>query len=654
MARNYSRLQHPELCAWEVELDGHEQLLRPARFVASQHWRRTTLGLVVSLLVTGSVGCFLLLQRNWAPVESGELSVISAEAEYDNATSGNETEDDDGSLTDLEKETAHEHQEGADHDQKEENATDHEQQEEHEGGHEQQEENETDHEKQEKDLPHTRESSPSDREQEQQKDDEHHKQLDRDHQEDSDSAKTDHCKNARDMFRAHQKHADACASEDCGWVATQGCSIIEDSPVRRCCCERNYGSLATGPIRWAVHPDRCLSACSRSSQLLTIALGPCTEDLGTLFTMNRSDEYMELQWAYPSNSCLRMQGDSLKASQCEGGNPENQFWFQKTTTDAGLIHWAAYPYRCLSVSSSSDNDTAQTLGVQTCNAALPEQSFSLPTSPKDRFEVMPSLFCVTLIMSKGYELGLVQTQMRRGHAGIFGCNEWAVYSNVSLLISPGPPERWTDIVPGDLTCPFGGKYMSALNTGVFVRFWDAVLKDKRSWQHEWIAKLDADAVFFPERLRSMLRSKWPPAGNPERNLWLNNCYLGNHGPIEVFSRQAFEVYSHRKRECSLLWRNSPQEDVWLRRCLGLLGSTKVDAYNVLYEGAWACTEPPRLGCATYQVAFHPFKSVDTYFECHDNASKLGSDEPLVPFQRTPRKDHSFSEDPDAPAIAYPD
>jgi len=288
MARNYSRLQHPELCAWEVELDGHERLLRPTRFAASQHWRRTTLGLVVSLLVTGSVGCFLLLQRSWAPVESGELSVISAEAEYDNATSGNETEDDDGSLTGLEKETAHEQQEGTDHEQKEENATDQEQQEEHEGGHVQQEENKTDHEKQEKHLPHQRESSPSDREQEQQKDDEHQKQLDRDHQEDSESAKTAHCKNARDMFRAHHKHADACASEDCAWVATQGCSIIEDSPIRRCCCERNYGSLATGLIHWAVHPDRCLSACSPSSQLLRIALGPCTEDLGTLFTMNRS------------------------------------------------------------------------------------------------------------------------------------------------------------------------------------------------------------------------------------------------------------------------------------------------------------------------------------------------------------------------------
>merc|ERR1719203_588397 len=104
----------------------------------------------------------------------------------------------------------------------------------------------------------------------------------------------------------------------------------------------------------------------------------------------------------------------------------------------------------------------------------------------------PSLFCTAMCMSGNYELDLLQEQYAHGQLGLFGCNEWDVYSNESLRISPkgAHPEIRTEVINGSLSASTGGDWNTALNTEVFIKFWDVVLDNEKAWQCDWIVKVD--------------------------------------------------------------------------------------------------------------------------------------------------------------------
>merc|ERR1719323_148873 len=90
----------------------------------------------------------------------------------------------------------------------------------------------------------------------------------------------------------------------------------------------------------------------------------------------------------------------------------------------------------------------------------------------------------------------------------------------------------------------GGRWGTALNTDVFIRLWGAVSEVGRFSYHAWTVKLDADAVFLPQRLRTLLRPIHPGA------LYLNNCKWGLHGPIEVMGSDAFSALMNDMGKCS--------------------------------------------------------------------------------------------------------
>lgn len=62
------------------------------------------------------------------------------------------------------------------------------------------------------------------------------------------------------------------------------------------------------------------------------------------------------------------------------------------------------------------------------------------------------------------------------------------------------------------------------------------------------------------------------------------------------------------------------EDVFVRQCLDFLGVTKVNDWELLSETA--CDEDLSQGCVSGKVAFHPFKDVDSYFKCMDEAKAV--------------------------------
>lgn len=253
----------------------------------------------------------------------------------------------------------------------------------------------------------------------------------------------------------------------------------------------------------------------------------------------------------------------------------------------------------------------------------------------------PTFFCTAMCQPHGYELGLLQSQYASGRLGLFDCNEWAVYSNVSLTLSPTgeEPVIKTGLINGSLSASVGGNWGTALNTDVFIKFWSRVLEDPKAWKVDWIVKVDPDTMWLPQRLRALLSTTYGPLGQPEpeKGFYLNNCHVGLHGPIEALSKRALTAYKKEKEVC----RHGKvakigQEDYFLRKCFDKIGILKVDAYNLMLEATLACQEvasaenPDRPPCFSPQVAFHPFKTASTWMRCHQEASNHPWALPVIP------------------------
>merc|ERR1711994_1045426 len=79
-----------------------------------------------------------------------------------------------------------------------------------------------------------------------------------------------------------------------------------------------------------------------------------------------------------------------------------------------------------------------------------------------------------------------------------------------------------------------------VNTGIFIQVWKAIAEAKFYSSHDWVVKVDADAVFVPERLQD--RVQWMP--RTASGVMLQNCeYVdyGFFGNLEVLSTMAFNV-----------------------------------------------------------------------------------------------------------------
>mmetsp|Transcript_62412 Transcript_62412/g.180935 ORF Transcript_62412/g.180935 Transcript_62412/m.180935 type:complete len:903 (-) Transcript_62412:56-2764(-) len=295
------------------------------------------------------------------------------------------------------------------------------------------------------------------------------------------------------------------------------------------------------------------------------------------------------------------------------------------------------------------------------------------------------IFCYALMMPAGYETGLLRAQAKRA-VGIFDCDDYAVFSNVSISLgkwnSTGP-KIMTYIVKGSLDVPLGGTWHTALNTGIFLRVWRAVLKHGGFRHYDWTVKADADCVFFPSRLRVVLQlapmdsvplfqrdsgaqcgscrleakkeetcaahiqglerhglaceqalevaARRPPDecgclcgssscfdGLKLGAMFLVNCRFGLHGPIEVLSREAVNIFVAGIPKCATLRKNPWGEDKYLDHCLQKLGVRRVLKFDLLNE--IACGQPA-VDCGSPAVAFHPFKDAANYFGCMAKAGK---------------------------------
>lgn len=241
----------------------------------------------------------------------------------------------------------------------------------------------------------------------------------------------------------------------------------------------------------------------------------------------------------------------------------------------------------------------------------------------------PSLWCFALMLPWGYETELLSDQLSR-RIGIFACDDYTVFSNTTMrLTGKGTSSSvWTHPIGGSLVVGLGGKYNTAMNTGVFIRVWKSVFLLGHFQEHSWTVKVDPDTVFVASRLRRML------AFEPETNVYVNNCKFGLHGPIEVLSRGAVDAYMRNQSACDGIKKAAMDlrkpfkdvdhafgEDLFLSRCLERgLGIRPVDEFKLLLEET-ACGRWSRpVICSGEHISFHPFKDVKSYVECWKNAT----------------------------------
>ncbi|CAK0801038.1 unnamed protein product [Prorocentrum cordatum] len=229
----------------------------------------------------------------------------------------------------------------------------------------------------------------------------------------------------------------------------------------------------------------------------------------------------------------------------------------------------------------------------------------MPCTPK--VWQTPSLFCWSLYRSDGYEVDLVKTHVDK-MVGIFACDEFLPLCDEVLDLGNGITT--TSI---GKTAPSGvSKDGTAANTLVFMTAWAAVHDDFRYHAHDWILKVDPDAVLLPHRMRPLL-AQYPST------VYIKNCNMYDgpgwpmmFGSLEAISRPALQLYYDNADRCreELEW-EAWGEDLWLGNCLDMLGAESVGNFDIIGDGV--CTGA---NCGDgLKATYHPFKSSEDWFNC---------------------------------------
>lgn len=228
---------------------------------------------------------------------------------------------------------------------------------------------------------------------------------------------------------------------------------------------------------------------------------------------------------------------------------------------------------------------------------------------------------------------LVRLQVAR-QTGIFACEDYSVFTHAnksvqlcsaedgSMLMSEALPAAPSRV--GSLSIP-GQTTNSWLNAETFMQAWDKITTEGRYRRHQWVAKVDPDSVFLPERLRAQLRGLALPFFG---NFYVLNCDMWGRrmfGALEVYSRGAIEAYAAGKGKCKKLKWQGWGEDYYMQHCMDALGVKHATDYKMISDFNGHCTHEPPSACGQgRQAAFHPLKLPDAYKTCLDQVVRQGA------------------------------
>lgn len=255
----------------------------------------------------------------------------------------------------------------------------------------------------------------------------------------------------------------------------------------------------------------------------------------------------------------------------------------------------------------------------------PTASPAATACAKQRSAVTPSLFCFSVMQPRGPENSLVVGQLSN-NASIFACNEYTVVSPERMLLGMDEcgAEVWTLVNPapvdhlGHIGLEPGVTTNSFLNALTFIHAWNLLTAGDKLWRNDWTVKADPDAVFFPDRLRGHVRA------HTGRATYLLNCYWANaaklFGALEVFSKQAMQLYQAGQSRCRTLKWHGWGEDLYIQKCMELLGAEAFNDFDLVGDNrckAAACTDDR-------VVAYHPFKDPASYWACYAQSPKASA------------------------------
>jgi hypothetical protein len=230
-----------------------------------------------------------------------------------------------------------------------------------------------------------------------------------------------------------------------------------------------------------------------------------------------------------------------------------------------------------------------------------------------------------------YEKSLLSWQYEK-RVSLFACDGWDVYSNqkIKLPEDDDSDEHFhTKKVDSDLKCEKGGEFGTALNKDIFAIVWKKVFDDGKYRNFDWTVKVDPDAVFFAERLKTSLYQHPIVQGG----LYIVNCPMGLHGPLEVFSQEAVTSLVQRWDECEGHFNQMCSgdcqwgEDMWVDQCLSKVLNVRCEHDNRLLiedhcdpPAGWLdCPATLRLADGSQPVSLHPFKTQERYEQCYNSA-----------------------------------
>merc|ERR1719293_317983 len=136
-----------------------------------------------------------------------------------------------------------------------------------------------------------------------------------------------------------------------------------------------------------------------------------------------------------------------------------------------------------------------------------------------------------------HELELLNIVAARG-AGLFACEQWDVFSDVSAPLVNGYVTIKVEDTFGEFHQLKRKDSGTWGNWGMFYQVW-VKIREVGKWQTaDYTVKIDADAVFVPQRLRTWLSSK---PGESPHGLYYENCpnvQYGFFGHLEIISKTA--------------------------------------------------------------------------------------------------------------------
>lgn len=267
---------------------------------------------------------------------------------------------------------------------------------------------------------------------------------------------------------------------------------------------------------------------------------------------------------------------------------------------------------------------------------LPVNKHSVPVQK----HLPATLYCFAVFTQntgspkKSTEMELLKLQKRYG-VSIYGCDAWDVYADVAVPIDGSYSTIKVDDVFNEFHRIKRKTSGTWVNWAMFYQVWVKV-RDVGRWENKgWTIKVDADAVFIPQRMRDWLA----PKGESPNGVYFENCpsvQYGLFGNTEVMSNTATKVLTKYLEDCHAVyapcaddgcdWKWGPWgEDVFAQRCMDRHYVDKVEAFDITTDGACEADRPEGQkknkkwaaeDCSKVTTpAVHPFKKPKDYFRC---------------------------------------